>query len=134
MTKKRLFFIFYFLFFNVALAKDYYGAIYVDETTGIAGVAIDYSNGESAKQAALKVCKGKSGKKNCEYIAGWYNSCVAAAWSPLKKSARRGEFSDNQRQAEKNALQRCRSVEKDNSCKLVATACTSWETEEVIWW
>ena len=127
---------FSFLFFSNEhiYARDYYGAIYVDETTGIAGSSWNYGTEEKAKREALNSCKLKSGKKSCELIAWWANSCVAAAWSPSKKSARRGDAIDTQISAEKSAIARCKLREKDPACKVVASVCTNWETEEVIWW
>ena len=123
------------LFFpQISFARNYSGAIYVDETTGIAGSAWDFDNDVDSKKAALNSCKIKSGKKYCELISGWGNSCSAVAWSPKNKSARTGKLNDNQKEAEKLALEACRRAERDPRCKLVASVCTNWETEEVIWW
>ena len=119
----------------MGFTRDYYGAIYVDETTGIAGVVVNHETNDSAKKAALAQCKKKSGKKYCEFISGWANSCSAAAWSPKNKSARRGDLSDNQKWVEKEAIAACKRAEGDRKCELVATACTSWEVyEEITIW
>jgi hypothetical protein len=111
-----------------AFARDYFGAIYVDETTGVAGTTYNFATIEEAKAGALATCKKKSGKKSCTLILDWYNGCGAAAWSPTKKSAR-GAISETMVEvAEARAEIRCEELEKDPSCKTVASVCTKWDT------
>lgn len=114
---------------NIARADNYYGTIYVDESTGIAGTAYNFSKQKEATAGALQTCKKKSGKKSCTLILEWYNGCAAAAWSPRNKSARWAIAETSVREAENNAIERCAEKENDPNCRVVSSICTKWPIE-----
>ncbi|MBP9646578.1 MAG: DUF4189 domain-containing protein [Psychrobacter sp.] len=122
------------IFSSTVYAATYWGSIYVDQSTGSTGYSFDYSEEKVAIKEALKNCQKQSSKRKCDHIATWSNGCGAVAWSPKNKSARSGIADSSLDLAKKNALKRCRQIEGDSGCMIIQALCTSWDTEEVIWW
>ena len=126
---KVIFLCCFVLFANLAKAEEYNAAIYVDQSTGIAGTAYNFSTIEKASAGALQTCKKKSGKKSCTMIIQWSNGCAAVAWSPKNRLARLGTAETSVREAESKAIERCALMEDDPNCKIVSSICTKWDTD-----
>ena len=119
------------------------GAIAVNETTGVVGNSRDLKDERSASREALRACKNNSNNDkyklgNCIIVVTFYNSCGGAAWSFKTKTARAAQSNISYQEAGSSALARCKSMEQDSACKLVAQFCTKWETIEstttTTWW
>ncbi|MFT0212091.1 DUF4189 domain-containing protein [Pseudomonas sp. F1_0610] len=67
------------LFSNSAYSQYYWGAVYVDKNTRIAGGSYNMSSESEAKKVALDSCvKKHNGKSNnCVFAQSFYNGCVS---------------------------------------------------------
>ena len=133
---KNFLFVFFLFSFHVANAKSYWGAIYVNEATGIAGGGINYDTEKDAEKIAIAQCKKKhnGAKAHCVPALTFHDSCGAVAWSKSKKMAGGGWAESSEPEAKSQALKRCKS-KGGGDCKIILSACTAWEVwEEWVEW
>lgn len=133
MKKSAVFLLIIFFIIPVANAKNYYAAIAINLEKGIVSSAPDYASSQDVQKIVMASCQKKSGGKPCVLAIAFSDSCGAVAWSPTKKVGGGGWGESSLQQAKNEALSRCTS-KGARDCRVLDSFCTSWETEEVIWW
>lgn len=114
-----------FIFGNDAYAQQYWGAVYADINTGIAGGSYNARTNKQANNLALESCneKHKGKKNNCQYVHSFANGCISTYWAPNKKIGFGvdGMYTQN---ARARAAKSCRE-KGGNSCVEILTFCTT---------
>jgi ABC-type glycerol-3-phosphate transport system substrate-binding protein len=99
-------------------AAQYHGAIGYSPTTGAMGWSFDYSNGEDARQIALKRCAEHA--TDCKIAVQFADGCgVVVEGERIQTAA----GSPSRGDAERIALRRCRVV--SDRCVVRRWVCTS---------
>ncbi|WP_077929467.1 DUF4189 domain-containing protein [Wohlfahrtiimonas populi] len=111
--------------FNSAHAQKYWGAMYIDLNTGIAGGSYDAGSSNSAQNTALKSCqlKHKGQKNSCQFVSTFYNGCLSIYWATNKKAG--WGFDDfGPHNAKARGAKACHENNGKN-CKEALTICTT---------
>jgi hypothetical protein len=94
-----------------------FGAIAYSLASQSWGVGFNFARARDANVEALKQC----GHGKCEVVHKFRNGCAALADGPKIHAAASGATRD---EAETKTLRRCKELNKQASCNLVAWACT----------
>ena len=95
-----------------------WGAITIDNSTGLYGTAEGYASKSAASKAAIDDCK-KWGGKSCKVAVAYYNQCGALVSGAKYSSTARGPTVE---EALEFAMNDCKA--RDSTCKLFYSGCS----------
>ncbi|WP_373742077.1 DUF4189 domain-containing protein [Neisseria sp.] len=87
-----------------------YGALALDDKNGVTGGSINANSLKEAKSAALRQCSEGGRNKHCKVITWVRNGCIAAAKGKIGNKLRLYKAAEVPGQAERTAINRCKSA------------------------